>query len=590
MSILFGTQNIKAVIDLPSPLNHFVELLPFRNVSVKRIIQDHTLFPVYALFLTEERVQTICEGMCGDRQTGVHLSLGLSPSEVIKHQNLMFCPTCVAEERARYRECYWHRVHQVPGVYTCPIHYVWLEASEISVRGQYNFISAEHSVKNLAPRLVNEDDQYNNDLASVASDMAWLLDNPRINSELGGLRKCYLVQLYRLGLASYGGNVYTQKLVEAFKDRYAERILVNLGSSFEKQTRRNWLARLVQANQTQHPLRHLLLIHFLESTVEKIWSVPTELPKPFGEGPWLCFNPVCPFFRQPIIDRIQLGISHNVHRLPLGTFSCPHCGYTYRRIQKDESLDKPENIMVIQYGPLWNQAFTELLKQAHLSNSTKARELGISIDVFNSRVKRFRLTGSISDSETPSRQLLSDELIKSHQLTWLAEISSKPNTGMAELQLCIPTTYRILSRYDFEWLRQHTPMPNRSVPRKTPQVNWAERDAFWAAQVQQAVVHLLSQSNPLCRITANSIAKQMGLDENFIQKNQSKLPLTFKIVSQSVETHEDFAIRRIRQLGEYYKDLNTRPTKSEFVKKAGLSPAVRTTRVMNCLETILTQL
>ena len=59
--------------------------------------------------------------------------------------------------------------------------------------------------------------------------------------------------------------------------------------------------------------------------------------------------------------------------------------------------------------------------------------------------------------------------------------------------------------------------------------------------------------------------------------------------SQFAETHEDFAVRRIRKLVERCISTGERLSRSEFIKQAGLSQAIRTKRVMDCLEAAIRQ-
>jgi hypothetical protein len=79
-----------------------------------------------------------------------------------------------------------------------------------------------------------------------------------------------------------------------------------------------------------HPLRHLLLIHLLEQTAESfLTEEPAEERQPFGTGPWVCLNPVCDSHGTPIITACEWIDSRFTDGRPVGTFTCPRCGFSY---------------------------------------------------------------------------------------------------------------------------------------------------------------------------------------------------------------------------------------------------------------------
>lgn len=590
MLTLFGTQNIKAVIDVPSHLGNLVARLPHgHHCSVDRLIQNHTLFPIYAPFLTAKRVQTIWEGMCGHRKQGVNFLLGISQSQITTHEQLIFCPSCVAEDRQQYGECYWHRVHQVPGIQVCPIHSVWLMQSDVAVHHQYSFIAAEHAVRNLKSRLIHHSETEYDVHLSLARDAVWLLNNPRQTSELSALRKRYQILLYQRGLATYTGHIHTNKLMSAFKRHFSPKFLESLGCEFDSKIKRNWLARLVQANQTQHPVRHLLLIQFLDHTTESLWKTSTDFPPPFGNGPWPCLNKVCPYYSHPIISTIQLGISNNVQHLPLGTFICPHCSYAYKRIGSDQTKDDHLKGTVIQYGDLWDQNLREIWIRKDLTQREKATLLGVSVDVVNYQANRLGIAPS-NKSQSINRsvkRIYSHEEIIVHRAKWLSAVEQNPSAGVAELENIVPKSYRILAKYDLAWWQANKPVPNRSIPLKKCRVDWSARDYIWADEARKAAIRLKNKVDRVCRITANSIAREMGIKERLLQKNLAKLPSTTTVINKYTETHEDFAVRRIKCLAEDYLKRGVKPTRWDFIKRAGLSKAIQSKKVIEYLDEIL---
>src|SRR5258706_4216734 len=104
-------------VGLPYRLGYFVDKLPLKRFfTVDHFIDHHTLFPFYNPFLSEERSHQLREKIItGDKQL-VHKTAFRSGAEVPHLNWIRYCPCCADEERMNYGECYWHRLHQVPGV------------------------------------------------------------------------------------------------------------------------------------------------------------------------------------------------------------------------------------------------------------------------------------------------------------------------------------------------------------------------------------------------------------------------------------------------------------------------------------------
>src|SRR5260370_29319519 len=126
-----------------------------------------------------------------------------------------------------------------------------------------------------------------------------------------------------------------------------------LGCKIDESIDENWLVRLVRKPENaQHPLHHMLLIHFLGHSVETFFNIPSA-DHPFGEGPWPCLNPASNHYQQFRIQQCRVDYSQHVHGRPVGTFSCA-CGFTYVRIGPDGSLeDRFKLSKVKSFGRLW---------------------------------------------------------------------------------------------------------------------------------------------------------------------------------------------------------------------------------------------
>jgi TniQ len=118
---LFGNNRAKIVVDFPTRLDYLAAQLPPATYSVNRLIDEHTMLPLYSPFMPPERHATLRQDMRGEGGGSLHARLGILTSGIDVKQ-LRFCIVCVEDDR----EPYWHRIHQFPGVEVCSTHSVFL--------------------------------------------------------------------------------------------------------------------------------------------------------------------------------------------------------------------------------------------------------------------------------------------------------------------------------------------------------------------------------------------------------------------------------------------------------------------------------
>lgn len=120
---VFANRKVIATPDLPCHLRKISNLYPRSlNLDALDIIYKHTLFPLYALFVPEERRLQCIKWMTGQSRGAVHLSLGVAASRVKQLRFLRYCPACLEQQLIQYGECYWVRGWQVAGADTCQQH------------------------------------------------------------------------------------------------------------------------------------------------------------------------------------------------------------------------------------------------------------------------------------------------------------------------------------------------------------------------------------------------------------------------------------------------------------------------------------
>lgn len=109
---VFQNRKVSATVDLPSHLDKILQWLPSAHYDVMYLINHHTLFPLYAFFIPEERRQDCLRFMQGASHGALHLTVGLNASKVRIPEYLRYCPQCFDEQLQIYGEWYWSRLWQ----------------------------------------------------------------------------------------------------------------------------------------------------------------------------------------------------------------------------------------------------------------------------------------------------------------------------------------------------------------------------------------------------------------------------------------------------------------------------------------------
>jgi hypothetical protein len=205
-------------------------------------------------------------------------------SQVPRQGWFRYCPQCVEEDRALYGECYWHRLHQINGVLVCPKHHLLLESCSPDEQDQalQKFIPADLLLPSGKVRSSGAIPAAWVVAERLATQIAFLLDHPQPGIDL--------YQRYRLLLEQHqylrrGGAVRIKKVIEAFEEMFPPSLLQALHCQWDPSlpADKTWLNRIVGPRTIyQHPLQHVLMITFLQGSIEEFfrpWKpVPGLLP------------------------------------------------------------------------------------------------------------------------------------------------------------------------------------------------------------------------------------------------------------------------------------------------------------------------
>jgi Tn7-like transposition protein D/TniQ len=362
---LFGTRSIRSVWDLPANLDALLNRLG-TYWKPDDLILKHTMFPYYASFLLPKQREKVKRSMVANRGNTIHTRAGIAASNVKQKTNLWVCSACINEDMDTYGETYWHRIHQAPGVFICPQHETVLEETKISVKAynqhEYIVASPDFDRKKAELNALNKDDIIL--LSQVAHATETLLEESNTQRNTNTIRNKYLVLLKQKGLASPNGYLKRKRLYKMFSSMLTYRCLDLLQSPvYLEET--NWLTMIFQKHrQSYHPLRHILIMLFLETDLDHLFDKAKYLP--FGRKPYHCLNTSCTHYRKRVITSLKVTRCCDTKK-PVGTFHCNRCGFVFSRRGPDENkVDRYRIGTIKDYGVIWKDKLKTLVNEGKL--------------------------------------------------------------------------------------------------------------------------------------------------------------------------------------------------------------------------------
>lgn len=589
---LFGRRGIIPIVDLPGRIQCFVDRLPEGHCyDADFFIDNHTNFPYFQAVLPNERRKIARREMILGIGKSIH-GLAGSNTKILPPVWLRFCPKCVQEDRGKFGECYWHRLHQLPGVEVCPLHEMLLENSTMRARSgsmtSLGLVSAERALKEALPSRTSTFPNFDI-LLHIAQESAYLLEHPHLTLDLVMLKQKYRAILANRGFLTWRGRIRVYDIFQAFEEYYSQELLSPFQCNLKLQgenLNRQWLGKILALSESSfslvfHPLYHILTIRFLGFTLETILSQEIAPFGPFGAGPWPCLNPVCEYFQQRVISSYRMPETHRKKGIIVGSFSC-QCGYTYSRSSPDSSPDGAfRKGRVLSYGPVWDAKFRELWQDPTVRMRKMAPILGISRDSLASHARRLHLpVPRNAPSAMTEEEILPPSRGKDrewYRQQWSTLVENSPGETAGALVHKAKGVRTWLKRHDLEWYNANRPASikdtrkqSHSKPFQTGE-HWRKfqgRDALLATAVREVYNKLVLEQGPLERISKRRICRE--IPELRSIPTPKGAPLTTQALKEVTETHEAFALRRIDWYLHQYVEERVSPSKNAIIERANL--------------------
>lgn len=464
-------------------------------------IKKHTFYSYYAPFLPESRATRVKALMRSMDGSGIHALVGITASTIDRTDRLRLCPSCYEQDIQCYGEPYWHRVHQLPGVYLCPHHLRVLHklTNPLSDRHGLNVLPISRHMFRSIPVIEDINDKIINRLSDIAGDIHLLIQQDNL-PVLYDLRQAIMPRLAEKGYVTVSSRIRQQKLCEQLVLFYG-RELLDLIDSDPTESRYSWLEQSTRlARRVIHPLRQLLLIRFLYGSFREFLDYTDGTNAPFGSAPWPCLNKAADHYKKLVVMQCDITRCSDTGR-PVGAFVCS-CGFSYSRRGPDRSEeDKYYRGRIKSFGPIWSDRLKQYMQEG-LSYRSAAERLGVDT---NTVIK-------YANGKLPERNVTYKQKHAKKAATAPSSINTRKSLRM--------------------------------------RVDWERRDLELSWMVEQVCKAILVESNSKpVRITITLIGKRIG-KLSWLEKYQYKLPVTMSILTTYIESVSQFQIRRVRWAAE----------------------------------------
>ena len=541
---MFGSRKKNCCVEVPSNLEFFAQKYEYCDSNY--LINNHTLLPLFISFLTSEQQQQVIF-LVKNGGSGLYNKLGLATKGLNEKSSLAYCPFCIKEDISIYGEPYFHRIHQMPYILTCPTHGCFLEEYPVKLfrKNKQNLIKINCEIFNLDPYTFESDSYVAQNLHLVATNAMKILKyDKRFNLDIVNLN--YLSFLKQRGFLRKSGTIKQQLLLDEFTKFYGLKFFEKMGLGPADMT---YIFKYIgHIKRAIHPIKHILFIIFLSGSVESFFdnkekvrelqiedgrkrkkqSVKQYHPAPLDSGPWACLNPVADHYKQFVVNdcRITSGRKGIIR-----TFVCT-CGYSYRKNVNQASEETFIKYRVRTFGGVWEQKLIEVMGEKSISISNAARIMGCdsaTVITYAHKLGIYEefLINSIRYKEVIKKNNVQKIYEKRQVLLKYMIKNSTMNRWQITLSLCAECTF--LSRNDNEWLNNALPPAKGHLPRgKSMETFYDELDQAYYGLIVQTYDDLIILNKPK-RITVTSLLNKVP--QKRLTKQFLKLPRTSNLLA-----------------------------------------------------------
>lgn len=573
-----GNKSTIPTISFPGNLNFLEKQMDFnKSVTSEEMICKHTLFPLYEPFLPEKRKKSIKKSMKTGNASNIYTKIGFVAGSICEKQYLEYCPECASEDLNIFKEPYFHRVHQVQGVFVCPKHMCCLNKYHIPYedKSRIRYIRLDSNQIDLFG-VYKCDDRLNNELTLISKSVLYILQNDLSEFNIETIHRNVIYFLEEKNLITLKGHVKQIELSQQFQSFFSSETLSLLESEINNKKEFNWIKVLTRKpKRVVHPIRNILFILFLCGSVEKFFnSCQKKHTLTFGMGPWPCLNPISQHYHRDVIKSCSISYDTKSKK-PIGTFKCS-CGFIYARSGPDISENDKYRIGAIkQYGKEWELKLKEHLLNKNNSLRQIARLMGCdpkTILKYQSKIndneQNLEDENFIDAKKDNAKYIHQNEFEEIYKKDVIDYISKSPTSNRKTIRNDLKKQYAYLYRNNREWLFQNLPVKTAYHCIKVGKINWWQRDKETLVLLKNAYDYLINLEKPT-RITQSSLARKIN-KLALLDKYIDKLPEVKKFLDKHIETIEEFQLRRVMNCCNTYNKTGNEIKKWQVLREAGI--------------------
>lgn len=281
VSMLFGSRDVAAVVDLPGHLRELERnTFHLTNITAEKWLMSHTLFPAYQHFLPKNRREKLIASMLEGRAWDVHTRVGHAAFALKSPNHLTICRACYENQIRNQGEPYWQRLFQLTGLCICPVHNEFLVSTNIPYRPASKFSFSAAIEAKIGPSLIRDFSRHQTDvLIRLGENLAELLSNHNYTIDSLDQWTAYYTHLARQSdcLLS-AARVHHVEVRHAVEQYWGHKAIIHLRLAINRKM--DWLINLFRKHcKSFHYLQHLIVWLALDGRpVSEILSHVSSLP------------------------------------------------------------------------------------------------------------------------------------------------------------------------------------------------------------------------------------------------------------------------------------------------------------------------
>jgi len=557
--VSFNTEYLRNIEILSTKINHFSNLY-----TSEYFFRNHTTSPFSAPFKSKNEQKTENKLFFPHRWNGL--------SDVPKKEHLYYCNCCLKEQFRMSGEGYWQRLFQTQGVYVCYKHLKVLKVLETNMVKQHLNILKTPSISLLSVPDINMDSVLLTKLAELTQNIDYFYNHNLDEINIEAIFLKYQEYIKVRGIAIPYSQI-KEKVKGLLLSRFGDDVL-NLINSNPKNN--NWIDSLFTSRRINkiHPVRHVLIMITLAGSV-KNFVEENPIFTPFGEGPWLCLNPLSDHYLERVVTDIIINI-HNGNRDFQADFIC-RCGYVYRlrNGETDPLKVKYFSNRVMKKGHVWETGFQQLLSTG-VSIKEISRKTQLSPPTIRKIIKEGidPIQNGIDRKKRDNEGLRKQKSVEYKQI-WKNLQRENPELSRSELSALNRAAFAWLHQNDKKWINANSPTSRVGLTTKKEE-KFIQEDLALLKKLEQIDKEwqIFEQSaGKIIRKSFNALSKNI-LGGSKLKSQSEKFPLTTSFLSTMEESTVDFQKRKLdRALKDFFPDIIV--SKYKLTQKAGIRRSLK---------------